>query len=113
MSGWRAVRASDLEGRRKLIAHELDARAIKLNRFDNQPGQAGKEHDERASGQEEIYVPVAGSGRIVVGGEEVPLEPGTFVLVEPDSTRQVIAGDEGLSCVIVGAVAEPQSSDAP
>ena len=104
MSGWRAVRASDLEGRRKLIAHELGARAIKLNRFDNQPGQAGKEHDERASGQEEIYVPVTGSGRIVVDGEEVPLEPGTFVLVEPGSTRQVIAGDEGLAYVIVGAV---------
>ncbi|HEV8250154.1 MAG TPA: cupin domain-containing protein [Gaiellaceae bacterium] len=104
MSGWRAVRAGDLEGRRKLIAHELAARAIKLNRFDNEPGQAGKEHDERAGGQEEIYVPVSGSGRIVVDGEEVALEPGTFVLVEPESTRQVIAGDDGLAYVIVGAV---------
>ena len=28
---------------------------------------------------------------------ELPLEPGTFVLVEPESTRQVIAGDEGLA----------------
>jgi len=104
LSGWRAVRASDLEGRRKLIAAELGARAIKVNRFDNEPGQAGKEHDERASGQEEIYIPVAGSGRIVVGAEEVPLEPGTFVLVEPEATRQVIAGDDGLAYVIVGAV---------
>jgi hypothetical protein len=33
VSGWRAVRADDFEGRRKLIAHELGARAIKLNRF--------------------------------------------------------------------------------
>jgi hypothetical protein len=62
---WRAVKASELEGRRKLIGHELGARAIKLNRFDNEPGQAGKEHDERGSGQEEIYMPVAGSGTIV------------------------------------------------
>ena len=100
----RVVHARDFEGRRKLIAHELGARAIKLNRFDNEPGQAGKEHDERASGQEEIYIPVAGSGTIVVDGEEVPLEPGTFVLVEPESTRQVIAGDEGLAYVIVGAL---------
>ena len=101
---WRTVKASELEGRRKLIAHELGARAIKLNRFDNDPGHAGKEHDERGSGHEEIYVAVAGSGTIVVDGEEVPLEPGTFVLVEPESTGQVIAGDDGLAYVTVGAV---------
>lgn len=96
--------ARTLEGRRKAIARELGARAIKLNRFDNEPGQAGKEHDERESGQEEIYVPVAGSGHIVVEREKVPLEPGMFVLVEPESTRQVVAGPAGLAYVIVGAV---------
>ena len=104
MRGWRAVDARELEGRRKLVARELGARAIKLNRFDNEPGQAGKEHDERDSGQEEIYVPVAGRGHIVVDGERVRLEPGVFVLVEPQSTRQVVAGPEGLAYVIVGAV---------
>ena len=75
------VDAASFEGRRKLIAQELGARAIRLNRFDNQPGQEGKEHDERESGQEEIYVPVEGSGFIRVGEEEIPLEPGRFVLV--------------------------------
>ena len=97
------VDAASFEGRRKLIAQELGARAIKLNRFDNQPGQEGKEHDERESGQEEIYVPVEGSGFIRVGEEEIPLEPGRFVLVTPDETRQVVAGTEGLSYVVVGA----------
>jgi quercetin dioxygenase-like cupin family protein len=101
--GYSVLDARTLEGRRKLVARELGARAIKLNRFDNEPGQAGKQHDERATGQEEIYIPVAGSGRIVVDGDEVALEPGVFVLVEPESTRQVIAGDTGLSYVIVGA----------
>ena len=49
--------------------------------------------------EEEIYIPVAGEGRIVVDGDEVPLEPGVFVLVQPASTRQVAAGrdvDEGV-----------------
>lgn len=104
MNNWRAVDARTLEGRRKAIASELGARAIKLNRFENEPGQAGKEHDERESGQEEIYVPVTGSGHIVVEGEKVPLEPGVFVLVEPESTRQVVAGPDGLAYVIVGAI---------
>ena len=101
--GYSVLDARTLEGRRKLVARELGARAIKLNRFDNEPGQAGKEHDEQATGQEEIYIAVAGSGRIVVDGDEVALEPGVFVLVGPASTRQVIAGDTGLSYVIVGA----------
>ncbi len=98
------VDAGSLEGRRKLIARELGAQAIRLNRFDSQPGQEGFSHDEAESGQEEIYVPVAGSGRLVIGVDEVPLEPGCFVLVSPEETRQVVAGPDGLSYVVVGAV---------
>ncbi len=98
------VDAASFEGRRKLIAQELGARAIKLNRFDSQPDQEGKEHDEQSSGQEEIYVPVEGRGVIRIGADAIPLEPGRFVLVTPDETRQVVAGPEGLSYVVVGAV---------
>ena len=54
MTAWRTVEAADFEGRRKTIARGIGARAIKLNQFDSQPGQAGFEHDERESGQEEI-----------------------------------------------------------
>jgi len=97
------VDAASFEGRRKPIAAELGARAIRLNRFDSQPEQEGFAHDERESGQEEIYVPVAGSGFIRIGEEQVPLEPGRFVLVSADETRQVVAGPEGLSYVVVGA----------
>jgi quercetin dioxygenase-like cupin family protein len=100
---YRVFDARAVEGRPKLVARELRARAIRLNEFENEPGQAGKEHDEGATGQEEIYVPVAGSGLIVVDGESVQLEPGVFVLVEPESTRQVVAGPDGLSYVVVGA----------
>jgi quercetin dioxygenase-like cupin family protein len=100
----RVLDVSTLEGRRKLVASGLAASAIRMNQFDNEPNQAGKEHDERESGQEEIYTALRGSGVIVVAGEEIPLEPGRYVLVEPATTRQVIAGPEGLSYLIVGAV---------
>jgi quercetin dioxygenase-like cupin family protein len=103
MSYW-IFDASEIQERRKPVAAELGARAIKVNQFDSQPGQAGKEHDEVESGQEEIYVPVRGAGVLRVGDEEIDLEPGRFVLVEPEATRQVIAGDDGLSYVVVGAV---------
>ena len=101
---YRIFDASEIEERRKPVAAELGARAIKVNQFDSQPGQAGKEHDEVESGQEEIYVPVRGTGVLRIGDEEIELEPGRFVLVEPEATRQVVAGEDGLSYVVVGAV---------
>jgi quercetin dioxygenase-like cupin family protein len=101
--GYRVLDVSMIEGRRKLVASGLEAGSIRMNQFDNEPGQAGKEHDERESGQEEIYTALRGSGVIRVDGDEVPLEPGRYVLVEPGSTRQVVAGPEGLSYLIVGA----------
>ena len=101
---YRIVDAASLEGRRKPIARGLGAEAVKLNQFDSQPRQAGFEHDERESGQEEVYIPLRGSGVLRVEGEEVRLEPGRYVLVEPGATRQVVAGPEGLSYAVVGAV---------
>jgi quercetin dioxygenase-like cupin family protein len=97
------VETTSFEGRRKQIARALEARAVKLNQFDSQPGRAGFEHDERESGQEEVYIPLRGSGVLRVDGDEVPLEPGRYVLVEPEATRQVVAGPDGLSYAVVGA----------
>ena len=104
------VDAESIEGRRKPIARDLGARAVKLNRFDSEPGQEGFAHDERESGQEEIYLAVAGSGVIRIGDEEVPFSPGRFVLISPEETRQVVAGPEGLAYVVAGAVADTFSA---
>jgi quercetin dioxygenase-like cupin family protein len=101
---YRILETASFDERRKPIARSLEARAIKLNQFDSQPGQPGKEHDERESGQEEIYIPLRGSGVLRVAGDEVPLEPGRYVLVEPELVRQVVAGPDGLSYAVVGAV---------
>ena len=101
---YRLFETASIDGRRKPIARTLEARAIKLNQFDSQPGQPGKEHDERESGQEEIYIPLHGSGVLKMGDEEVALEPGRYVLVEPEVVRQVVAGPDGLSYAVVGAV---------
>jgi quercetin dioxygenase-like cupin family protein len=101
---YRIFDTSEIDERRKPVAAELGARAIKVNQFDSQPEQAGREHDETQSGQEEIYIPVRGSGVLHVDGDEVPLELGRFVLVPPEAARQVVAGPDGLSYVVVGAV---------
>ena len=44
---------ASLEGRRKPIARAIGAQAIRLNRFDSQPGQEGFAHDEREASRSE------------------------------------------------------------
>lgn len=100
---YRVVDAADHEGRRKPIARLLGAEAVLMSQFDSEPGQAGAEHDERESGQEEVYLALRGSGVLRVGDEVVELRPGIYVLVPPHVRRQVVAGRDGFSYLVVGA----------
>ena len=81
----------------------LGVHAFGINWFALPPGAEGKEHDEEASGQEEVYVVVAGSGKWIVDGEDVAVRVGSFVRVDPQTTRQPVAGPDGLTFVVVGA----------
>lgn len=100
------IDVKDFEGRRKPIAQALEALAIRANQFDSPPGHPGHEHDELTSGQEELFVPLRGAGFIQIDGETVDLEPGRYVLVQPSARRQVVAGPEGLSYLVIGARVE-------
>jgi mannose-6-phosphate isomerase-like protein (cupin superfamily) len=84
------------------VRSALGVTAFGINHLDNQAGQAGKAHDEAERGQEEVYVALRGHGVLRIGDEEVDLEPGRYVLVSPKETRQVVAGEEGLSYAVVG-----------
>ena len=97
------IDVKDFEGRRKPVAQALGALAIKANQFDSQPGQLGHEHDELKSGQEELFVPLRGTGYLQIDGETLDLEPGRYVLVQPSARRRVDAGPEGLSYLVIGA----------
>jgi mannose-6-phosphate isomerase-like protein (cupin superfamily) len=50
-----------------------------------------------------VYAIVCGTGTVVVDGQEVPMRPGQFIAVTPDSERQVRAGDGGLVFIAVCA----------
>jgi quercetin dioxygenase-like cupin family protein len=101
---YRIVDVSEFGGRRKPLRRALESSGFALNQFDSDPGFEGYAHDERESGQEEVYVALRGSGVLHVGDEEIALEPGRYVLVEPEVRRQVVAGDEGLSYLVVGGL---------
>ena len=61
-------------------------------------------HDERESGQEEVYLVLSGSGRLVVGDDEVALERGVVVRVGPGERRQLLTDDDELEVLCLGAV---------
>jgi mannose-6-phosphate isomerase-like protein (cupin superfamily) len=106
--GYDVVDVRSLEGEGpggavRFVRRRLRAKAFGVNWFELGPGQTGREHDESASGQEEVYVTVGGSGTLTIDGDAVELRPGVCVRVDAGSTRVPCAGDDGLAFVAVGA----------
>lgn len=100
---YRIADVSEFEGRRKQIREALGVSAFGINQYDSPPDFEGFAHDELDSGQEEVYLALAGAGRILIDGEEVEFRPGRYVFVPPELTRQIVAGPEGLSYAVVGS----------
>ena len=87
----------------RFVRRELGCEAFGINWFELPPGMEGLEHDESNSDQEEVNVIVRGSGVYRIEGEEIPVRAGTFVRFDPETTRQLVAGDEGLTMFAIGA----------
>ena len=106
--GYSIVNVEEIEGAGpggavRFVRRELDCEAFGINWFELPPGAPGKEHNEVDSGQEEVNVVIAGSGVWRIEGEEVPVRTGTFLRFDPDTTRQPVAGPDGMTFIGVGA----------
>jgi quercetin dioxygenase-like cupin family protein len=88
----------------RFVRHRLGATAFGITQIDFPPDKVGSEHDEAESGQEEIYLCLAGRGTLTVDGSEVEMKPGRYVLVSPESKRRPAAGPDGMSFLVVGGV---------
>lgn len=64
--------------------------------------EAYAEHDERESGQEEIYTLLEGTARLLVGGEEHALRPGVFARVGRATRRKIVTDDEPALLLCLG-----------
>ncbi len=74
--------------------------------FDGYP-----EHDHAGDGQEEVYIATKGSATLLVGGDEIALEPGVFARVGPHEKRKLMVGADGFEMLAVGGT--PGRSYAP
>jgi hypothetical protein len=64
-----------------------------------------EEHDERSSGQEELYLVVAGHARFTLSGEDVDAQAVTVVAVrEPAVTRSALALEPGTTLLALGGL---------
>ena len=75
--------------------------------FDFPPGfesYPNHNHAEDAldPGQEELYVPLAGSATLYLEGEEHALEPGVWARVGVNQLRRLVPGSEGLRAIVIG-----------
>jgi mannose-6-phosphate isomerase-like protein (cupin superfamily) len=97
------IEGSGPGGSVRFVRRELGAEAFGVNWFELPPGVEGFEHDEAGTGQEEVNVIVAGSGVYRIDGEEIPVQVGTFLRFDPETTRQPVAGPEGMTMIGIGA----------
>ncbi len=100
-------RVPEIEGR--FGRTPLGSRDIGVSHFRYAPGfrsPVGHRHRE----QEEAYVVVAGSGRVLLDGEVVELRQWDTVRVAPEVVRAFEAGPEGMEVIAIGGP-KPEGGD--
>lgn len=99
------VDASEIEavnGVFKPLRQPLGLTAFGINQLELPPSAEGPEHDHGGDGQEEVYAIIRGGGTIRIDGQEHSLEPGQYVFLAPGTSRQMVAGPDGLAWIGVG-----------
>jgi quercetin dioxygenase-like cupin family protein len=89
------------------IQHHLGFGAFGVNGFGGDAGTTlVAEHDERESGQEELYVVVEGTVRFTLAGESIQASAVSFVAVpDPEVIREAVAVEDGTLVLAIGAPA--------
>jgi uncharacterized cupin superfamily protein len=93
-------RVPQIEGR--FGRSSLDSEHLGVSYWRYQPGHRGKQ-GHRHREQEEAYIVVGGSGRMLIDGEVHQLSQWDVVRVSPTTVRAFEAGDEGLEFIAVGS----------
>ena len=109
MAGYAVKNIDEMEavfrGGFKRARAELGVESFGLQVLDFPPdNNRHPEHDHGEDGQEEVYIPMRGSGEIAIEGERFALEPGVMVRVGPGVKRQIVSGAEGMRLLALGGV---------
>jgi hypothetical protein len=93
------------DGFMRMVRTGLGISAFGANIMNLPPDYKTRSHDESGSGQEELYVRLAGAGWIELdgSGERLALDEDHLCAVGPGTARSLASGPEGLRVLIVGS----------
>ena len=89
----------------KLARQGLGISAFGVQVLDLPPDYVTDAHDERPTGQEELYAVLDGDGAVVLDDDSRhPLDSGHLVRVALERSRRLAAGPRGARVMVVGGV---------
>jgi len=93
------------DGFMRMVRPGLGITAFGANIMNLPPDYTTRSHDESRSGQEELYVRLAGAGWLVLDpdGERLPLDEEHLAAAGPGTSRALASGPEGLRVLIIGS----------
>jgi mannose-6-phosphate isomerase-like protein (cupin superfamily) len=91
------------EGAVKLVRPGLGISAFGVNIMDLPPDYTTESHDEASTGQQELYVALRGSGRVLIGDQALTLDENHVVRVDAGVERTLSSDGDGLRVLCVGS----------
>jgi hypothetical protein len=89
----------------KLARRGLGISAFGVQVLDLPPDYVTDAHDERPTGQEELYAVLDGEGAVLLDdGTRHRIDAGHLVRVAPEGSRRLAAGPNGVRVMVVGGV---------
>ena len=95
------------------IRRALGTTAFGINEVRLLAGFEGPEHDEVETGHEEVFIVLEGAGIFNVDGEAVNVGTGDYLRISPEAVRNVVAGADGLTYIVVAAKPLPEYDGRP
>jgi hypothetical protein len=92
------------DGFARLVRSGLGISGFGANVMNLPADYSTRSHDESATGQEELYVALSGSGAVVLddSGERLVLDADHLAAVGPSVSRTLTSGPDGLRVLIIG-----------
>jgi uncharacterized cupin superfamily protein len=59
------------------------------------------EHDHAENGEEELYIPLSGSGTLYAEGQTYPMSQGILIRVGAATKRRIVPGPEGMTLLVL------------
>jgi uncharacterized cupin superfamily protein len=66
------------------------------------------EHDHTADNEEELYIPLEGSGTLYAEGESYPMKRGVLIRVGAATKRRIVPGLEGMTLLALSDKPDPK-----